>query len=80
MKRLFTWQILARERGRGFFSSLAKKAEMSGEYERRERILHIPFVFLFSPGNDSTFTSQPFFDPFRRLKSFFSLRHHAHVP
>ena len=58
-------------KGERTFSSQAWNAEMSGEYERRERILHIPFVLLFSPGNDSTFTSLPFFDPFRRLKSFF---------
>ena len=51
-------------KGERIFSSQARNAEMSGEYERRERILHIPFVFLFSPGNDSTFTSQPFFGVF----------------
>ena len=36
-------------KGERIFSSQARNAEMSGEYERRESILHIPFVLLFSP-------------------------------
>lgn len=42
-------------------SRQARNAEMSGEYETKERILHTSSALLFSPVNDSTSTSQPFF-------------------
>ena len=43
-------------KGERISSSQARNVEMSDEYERRKRILHIPFALLFSPGNDSTST------------------------
>ena len=60
------------KRKRKKISSLqARNVEMSGEYETKERILHTSSALLFSPVNDSTSTSQPFFDLLRRLHPFF---------